>query len=286
MIVPLKDQYLISANEEANSKTESGLFIDTTWEKYKWAVQVGIIESIPQQLRKPYRNDVEINKGDKVYFHHFVVQQDNYIEEDGKKLFKCPRFHLYCVIKNGIPVMIDDWILATPILEKEEDIVKTFGTLKLFTKATPDKLHLLAVAEHISKQAEEQGLKVGDTIVFRKDADYDMKIEGKDYYRMSIKNVVAIIRDKKVIPMREEVLIVNNAKSELVRDSGIIMPIFKPNREVIEKIVAIGIQDEEKQFKINDEILFHYGIGAQVEYEGVKYIVLKQEEVIGLLQEA
>jgi co-chaperonin GroES (HSP10) len=279
MISPLKNHYLISANEDENEHTESGIWIDRTWDKYKHAVQCGIIESSPLKITTPFRDDVEINKGDKVYFHHFVVQQDNYVIEDGKKLFQCPRFNLYCVVKNGIPVMVDDWVLVSPILETESDIIKTFGTLKLYTKSTPDELHLMATAEFISKQAEGQGIIAGDIVVYKKDADYDIMIEGKKYYRMKLANVVAVIRNNKLLPLRNDILVADNTSLEERRPSGIILPI-NPKREQCENILAIGPQDE-KQFTIGEEVLFFRKTGASVEHEKIKYIVLRQEEIAG-----
>ena len=286
MIQPLKDMYLISLNEEENTKTESGIWIDTTWgNKYAHSVQNGIIESIPQQVSKSYKDDVGIKTGNRAYFHHFVHADDNYIIDGERKLFKCNRYHLYCIIQNETIQMLDEWLLASPILETEESIIKEFGTLKLWTKASPDKMHLMATSEHISKECERQGLKVGDTIFFRSDADYNMNIEGKEYYRMSLKNVVAVVRGGKLLPLRDEIIVINNSKNEEIRPSGLIIPILKSQREQCEKILYIGDQDEEKQFKIGDEVMFFNQGCQKIEFEGVKYAILRQEEVIGVFQD-
>src|SRR3972149_11987988 len=167
MIQPLKDVFLVSANEEENSKTKSVIFIDTTWDKYKHAVQNGIIQQVPLSISKKYKNDVQLKKGDKIYFHHFVVQPDNYILDEGRRLYKTDYFNIYCVIRKSNPVMLEDWIFASPVMETEEDIAKFYGKLKLFTKPAPGMKKLLAKAEFISKQGVEQGLKAGDTIIYK-----------------------------------------------------------------------------------------------------------------------
>lgn len=286
MISPLKNAYLVSADEEANSKTKSGILIDTSWDKYKNAVQVGVIESLPLHISDPFREDFPISIGDTAYFHHFTVQPDNYIEKDGKRYFKLNRYHLYCVVKDGAIRMVDDWILCSPIMEKEEDTKKQIGDTILYTKASPDKVKFMATAAHISKQAEEQGMKVGDTVVFRQNADYEMIVEGVEYYRMKLANAVAIIRDKELIPLRDEVIVNNSNEFEEVLPSGLIKLNFKPKREQIESIIAIGSQDEEKQFGVGDSIMFHDGTGSRVECYGKKYVVLRQEEIIGALVSA
>ena len=281
MIKPLRDTYLISADETANEKTASGLYIDPTWDKYKNAVQVGVIESLPLSISKSYNNDVEIDIGDKVYFHHFVIQDDNYLMDGDKKLFKLPRYHLYCVVKDGKIIVVDDWILVSPILETEEDITKQYGTLKLYTKAVPDKKMFMATVEHISTQGVREGFKIGDTIVYRTDADYEIKIEGKEYYRMKTKNVVATFRDGKLLPLRDELMIENTARKEQVTKSGIILPAIKKERQQREKVVNIGSQYDEEQYNIGDEVSIFWYMGSGINHEGKNYVFLRPDEIIG-----
>ena len=283
MIQPLKNVFLVSANESANEYTESGIWIDRSWDKYKHAVRNGIIRQVPLSISKKYKNDVELKKGDKIYFHHFTVQPDNYILDEGHRLYKADYFNIYCVIRKGNPVVIEDWLFASPVMETEEDITKIYGKLKLYTKASPDRKKLLAKAEFISKEAEKQGLKAGDTIIYKNDADYEMTVEGKLYYRMKLANVAAVVRDGNVVPLRDEVLIETNFKEETLRDSGIILVNLKPERTQQANIHTKGINSE---YQVGDSILYIYGTGVRVEYEGKKYCILRQEEVLGIRQEA
>ncbi len=290
MIKPLKNSYLISADPDKHSNHKSGLIIDTTWNKYDWATQDGIIESTPtfieatpKDTTKKYKDDVEVCIGDKVYFHHFIVQEDMKITNGDKIYYKLPRYHMYCVIKGLNIVMLDYWILVSPIMEKEEDIIKEYGTLKLFTKAAPGEVNLMGKVEHVSNGGIEQGVNKGDIILFKKDSEYKMTIEGNDYYRMELANVVAVIKDNKPVPLRDEIIVQNNSVKEQVRPSGLIIP-MKPSREQIEKVEAVGIQDEEKQFLPGDKVLFHHHTGSKVEYDGKKYVVLRQLEVIGAMK--
>src|SRR5690242_20529507 len=149
MIKPLKNSYLISADPNKHSKRASGIEIDTSWNKYDWATQDGIIESTPTYIEKSpngttkkYRDDVEVCIGDKVYFHHFIVQEDMKITNGDKVYYNIPRYHMYCVVKNSNIVMLDYWVLVSPIVEKEEDIIKEYGKLKLFIKAAPGEISI------------------------------------------------------------------------------------------------------------------------------------------------
>lgn len=296
-VTPLKDCFLVSADEEKNSKTKSGLFLDVTWNKYLHAVQDGIIEEIPLSISKKYRYDVKLKKGDKIFFHHFTIQPDNYLLDEGRKLYKADYFNIYCIIRGGVPVVLEDWVLATAIPETEEDITKKYGSLTLYTKAVVGKKRLLAKAEYISKQAEEQGLKVGDTIIYKTDADYEMMVEGKEYYRMKLINIAAIIRKGNmidvdtgiskplpdmIIPLRDEVAIKTNFKEETVRASGIILVNLKPERTQQAKIYSKGVSSE---YSVRDEILYLYGTGVRIEHEGKKFCILRGEEVLGVMQE-
>jgi len=290
MIKPLKNTYLVSADPDKYSKRESGINVDTSWNKYDWATQDGIIESVPtfveetpRDTSKRYKTDVEISVGDKVYFHHFVVADDMKITSGDKVYYKLPRYHMYCVVKNLNIIMLDYWVLVSPIMEKEEDIIKEFGTLKLWTKTAPGEINLMGKVEHVSTAGIEQGINKGDTILFKKDSEYKMTIEGNDYYRMELANVVAVIRDNKPFPLRDEIIVRNNSTKEQIRPSGLIIP-TKPAREQIEKVEAVGIQDEEEQFLVGDEVMFHHHTGSKVEYAGNKYVVLRQLEVIGAMK--
>ena len=140
----------------------------------------------------------------------------------------------------------------------------------------------MAKAEFISKEAEKQGLKAGDTIIYKNDADYEMTVEGKLYYRMKLANVAAVVRDGNVVPLRDEVLIETNFKEETLRDSGIILVNLKPERTQQANIHTKGINSE---YQVGDSILYIYGTGVRVEYEGKKYCILRQEEVLGVMQE-
>lgn len=284
MITSLKDVYLISADKDKNSKTASGLFIDTSWDKYGHAVQEGIVESCPLALSNKYSNDVRIEKGDIVHFHHFVAQDDNSIIDNGKELFKCNRHHMYCVLNHKQqPIMLDDWLFASPILEREEDIVKTFGTLKLWTKVMPDKIHLMAKAEFVSNECLKAGIEPGDTIIHKKDADYEMKVNDVTYYRMKLANVVAVIRNNMLSPLGSDVIVESTIQNERITASGLIIPIFKQQREQIETIVAIGYNDEEKQFKVGDKVMLLWHTGTNIEFNGKNYIVLRQDNILGKL---
>lgn len=283
MITPLKDMFLVSANERENETTKSGLFLDTTWDKYKHAVQNGIIESIPHRISKTYKNDVELKRGDKVYFHHFVVQPDNYMMDGGERRYKALYSQIYCKIEDGAPVMLEDYVLSTPIMETEEDIKKTFGDLTLYTKTTTGKKPLVAKVEYLSKTAQEHGLKIGDTIIYKSDADYDMLIEGREYYRMKLFNVGAVIRNGNIIPMNDEVIVEDTFRDENTTSTGIILINLKPEKTQQTRIYSKGINSI---YGVGDEILYFYGTGTRVEYEGKRYCILKQEQVMGVMQEA
>src|SRR3990167_362372 len=282
MIKALKDMYFVSLNEDENTKTKSGFFIDTTWQPYHYATQNGIIESTPIAISKKYKNDVKLEKGERIFFHHFVHSADNYILVQGRKLYKADYFNIYCVIRKRIPVMLEDWIFASPVMETEEDITKIYGKLTLFTKSAIGRKKLLAKAEFIGGEARRQGLKAGDTIIYKNDADYEMTEEGKRYYRMKLANVAAVVRNGNVVPLRDEVVIETNFKEETLQDSGIILVNLKPQRTQEANIYSKGINSE---YQVGDSILYIYGTGVRVEYEGKKYCILRQEEVLGVMQE-
>lgn len=207
----IKDIFHIKAEKEINNELDvkghdgKNLFLDTDFKKYHYAVQCGEVVSTPIAItpyRKRYnpnndsyedigfRNKIEIKVGDKLYFHHFVVGENNFDIIDGQKLYRCHYQDIYCIIRDSKIIMIEDWLLIEPILESEENYQKNIGGIILLTKPNPEFIKQRGVIAHLSDMARENELEVGDEIYFAQDADYNMKIEGKEYYRMKLANIL------------------------------------------------------------------------------------------------
>lgn len=144
-------------------------------------VQDGIVSAVPPEVDK--KDDIEISVGDKVYFHHFGTDEDNSVGED---LYWIRYHDIYCkVSEDGEISMINGWNFMEPESVEEKTASGIF-----LTPAQGDSGEFARIT-HIHPDLEEQGASIGDRIIFRKDCDYPMIVEGKKYFRIRTKDVIA-----------------------------------------------------------------------------------------------
>ncbi len=82
-------------------------------------------------------------------------------------------------------------------------------------------------------------------------------------------------------PLADRVLIEPTAAEEVTM-GGIIIPDAakeKPLRGTV-KAVGQGTKDEEMILKEGDEVLFGKYAGTEVEFEGIKYLIMRQADVL------
>ena len=85
-------------------------------------------------------------------------------------------------------------------------------------------------------------------------------------------------------PLADRVLILP-ADAEQKTASGIIIPDSakeKPLQGTV-KAVGHGTKDEEMVLKEGDKVLFGKYSGTEIEFDGVKYLIMKQSDVLAVL---
>lgn len=197
---PIRDLFYIrsDASLETTHKFASGkeIYISEpivtadhtkSFSPYERAVQFGEIVHCPMQISIGQIYDVELAPGDRIYFHHFIVQPDNCDEIKGETLYRCAYKDIFCVIKNGEIIPVQDYCFLSYIEESKLNLVSPSG---IFLKPQADTLRNIAKVEATSKVCKELGLEIGDKVVWMNDSDYKMKVEGKELIRMSFRRIV------------------------------------------------------------------------------------------------
>ncbi len=85
-------------------------------------------------------------------------------------------------------------------------------------------------------------------------------------------------------PLADRVLILP-APAEEKTIGGIIIPDTAKEKPLQGKVVAVGhgTKDEEMVLKVNDEVLYGKYSGTEVEFEGTKYLMMRQSDVLAVL---
>ncbi len=191
---PLLDLYYIRADASLETRhTMTGgqeIYIEKDFNPYERAVQFGEIVHCPMRISNNLLYEVDLRPGDKIYFHHFVVQEDNFDEINGEKLYRCMYNNIFCVVRDGEIIPVQDWVFLTPVLEPEENYKTKSG---IILKTERKTLRNIGEVQFMCKRAEQWGLKKGDQVYWMNDSDYKIKVEGKEYWRMSLRRILATV---------------------------------------------------------------------------------------------
>ncbi|MBD5226951.1 MAG: co-chaperone GroES [Bacteroidales bacterium] len=85
-------------------------------------------------------------------------------------------------------------------------------------------------------------------------------------------------------PLADRVLIEPTAAEEVTM-SGIYIPDSAKEKPLKGKVVATGngTKDEEMVLKAGDEVLYGKYAGTEIEFEGTKYLIMRQSDVLAVI---
>lgn len=184
----------LETNVKDTITTESGLklFIDTRFEGSEFDNRVtgGPVVGVPAR----YKTDVKI--GDTVYFHHLVVlnkgqlmpgTDDVYMVDYHPTIVTSNQSFAYKCKDTGEVKPLAGWALISHIEQDEEIESSLIELVKL--KATDVTKGVVAF------DVPELELKAGAVVGFKKNRDYKVEIDGKDYYRIAISQLLYEVQD-------------------------------------------------------------------------------------------
>ena len=169
-------------------KTDSGLelYIDTKFNnEFDHRTTEGEVLAVPE------KEDTPVEVGDTLYFHHHVVLNGGMpISELDKWYMVIYNPHnapynqaiAYKSKKTGKVNSIKGWCLLEPDQEdRERPVESEIEVVKL--KETPVTT---GVVSFPSKELDDLGVSDGDVVGFKKNRDYRIKINEKEYYRVAV----------------------------------------------------------------------------------------------------
>lgn len=86
-------------------------------------------------------------------------------------------------------------------------------------------------------------------------------------------------------PLADRVIILPSPAEE-VTVAGIIIPDSAKEKPLKGKVVAAGTgtKDEEMVLKEGDEVIFGKYAGTEIEFEGEKYLIMRQNDVLAVVR--
>ena len=176
-------------NDTITTKGGVELFIDTRFEmgEFNNRVTDGPVIATPAK----YKTSVKV--GDTLYFHHLVVMQggqkltgveDSYFVKFDPKHAINNQAIAY-KNKKGKITPLDGWSLLLPV---EEEVEETEIEVVSFKEKLPTK----GKVAFDSKDLKAVGVKKGDVVCFKENRDYRIKIDGTEYYRTRVEDLMYV----------------------------------------------------------------------------------------------
>jgi|TARA_R100000084_G_scaffold106119_1_gene64152 co-chaperonin GroES (HSP10) len=186
-ILPIGDfVYVELEKEEENTHVlDDGtkIWLDTSYDRYVNARQYGTVKMVSVNIKKRVEDNLTLKKGDKVYFHHHVIDERMASEFGGENVYKVHYDQLYCYVRNEKITMLQDYVFVEPI-QLEDKI----GSLYIQSKESTKRGRV----KFCNQFSKDEGFKNGDEIIFIKNANYDMIIEGEKLFRMKNNEILAL----------------------------------------------------------------------------------------------
>lgn len=150
--------------------------------------------------------DPIIRKGDRIYYHFNAISEDNrlkgYFEDTKSKTFRVGYDQIFCVVREGEIIPVGGHVLVEKVFDPGVEEIEVKG-VKVMAKTSASGLVTEVGSKPVSyagtiayigapfKCDPDLGLVAGDKIVFTKESDWVNKIEGKEYYVMRQRDIIA-----------------------------------------------------------------------------------------------
>lgn len=170
---------------------DTSIYIDPKWSEFDNRKMEAVVVALPEKY------DTPVKIGDTLYFHHHVVISNNgkgqivyddvySVAYDPEKSLSCQAYAFKCAETGNIE-LISDWVFLTP----EEQSYEQVTTDGIIIDLKKPECNEFGYVKYGSKKTEELGLTVGDKVMIMKNADYKMKIDGEELFRVHIDHIFA-----------------------------------------------------------------------------------------------
>tara|TARA_R110002167_G_scaffold110108_2_gene280393 strand:- start:9053 stop:9619 length:567 start_codon:yes stop_codon:yes gene_type:complete len=184
---PLKDLYWIKIGIETENSISLGgtkIYLDSSYDPMRHTRQYGIVEETP--VLDSLELDIEV--GDKIWFHHFVADDSNKVDiHPSDDIYQAHSNQIYARERAGKMSTVGSWNLIEQKVNKG-----TESTSGLTLNDKGDDVVLQGKAVYLSLGIASQGVKGDDDVIFSKDSEYDMDINGVSLLRMRDNDILAI----------------------------------------------------------------------------------------------
>lgn len=131
----------------------------------------------------------KVGIGNHIFFKHTLLR-DTWVERDRKeysqfmidpveKIYRVPISMVYAYHnENGLNIT-EEWVIIKPLVKEDE--VRPSG---IIIPGMGKELNQVGKITHIGSILKSKGFKIGDTVIWNKNSEYEVKINKEKHYRM------------------------------------------------------------------------------------------------------
>lgn len=176
-------------DNEVETSDGNSIIVNSTIEKVEFINRVATIVAAP--------DFTILEVGDKVVVHHNIFRlrngtSGNVIESSyhiGGNEYFVPLTEVFMYKREEDWQSLDPYCFVKPI---EKEITEGFS-LGLNESSYKGKENGVGIMAYPNKNLLSQGIKKGDKVKFTKNSEYEFNIDGVLYYKMSTRDIVAIV---------------------------------------------------------------------------------------------
>lgn len=185
LIVELKEAY----DNKVKTITGDDIIVNSTIESVEHINRVATVVAAP--------DFTILQKGDEVVVHHNIFRlrnstRGNIVESNyniGDNQYIVPLTEVFMYKRDDKWQAIKPYCFVEPIKAEKKETSFDITTEEAY-KGRLDKVGIL---RYLNEDLEAQGLKSGDKVLFSRFSEYEFLIEGKLYYKMASKDVLALL---------------------------------------------------------------------------------------------
>jgi len=161
--------------------------LDNAFRKAWNTIQKAVVFSAPK--------DTDLMPFDEVIVHHFISESEHKLPIMDKKLSWLEYSQIYARIRNGELKMLNNYLFVEPIKFDNTRFFNSDSGFLMTNRSGNDYVERMGVAYKISDSCREAGLNEGDIIIFGKNCEYQIDVDGKQLYRMELRDVITTINE-------------------------------------------------------------------------------------------
>ena len=196
------DLFVVELEKQINDTivTDGGLelYVDSKFNEFEHRVTEGPV------VAAPMRHDTGVREGDTLYFHHLVVLNEGQVLTGHDKHYLVRYDPEHTINNQAIAYKCQDtgqirplagWTLLEPIEELEageqSDLIEVVKIVESPVRS--------ARVPFDCEATDELGIKKGDVVGLKKNRDYEIKNDGKTYFRVRAEDILYVEEEEKLV---------------------------------------------------------------------------------------